>query len=113
MTDKEAAATAARAEAATPGPWQQQGDAFVVSQPLGASNNHIATCDIHTDAAFIAHAREDIPALLAERVALRASITELLHGLKAFFDEKGLTWESAAMRAARALLADEREDSQP
>jgi hypothetical protein len=63
MTPEQLAAIKARADAATPGPWESattgvwsdiEGDLWV------ADTSH------DYDAAFIAHAREDVPALLAE-----------------------------------------------
>lgn len=74
MTDEEAAVIAARAEAATAGPWEQP------AYPIGdmvyrlvdrSPDGLIATCGRSTDAAFIAHAREDITALLTEVERLR------------------------------------------
>lgn len=126
MNNDEVAAIAARLEAATPGPWE-------VWEPHRSDTDDMPAVDMtskgggywHTfyadygnigdnistrreaalpDATFIAHSHEDIAALLAERVILRESVKELLFDLKAFFEWKGLTWESAAMRRARALL---------
>lgn len=55
----------ARAEAATPGQWNYKcAYGFVgISTPIWAIHNKFIT---ETDAIFIAHAREDIPALLAK-----------------------------------------------
>lgn len=72
------AAIEARAAAATPGPWATdyvQGERAIISgggpRPLVVPWSH-ADALMHDDAAFIAHAREDVPALLAHITALRA-----------------------------------------
>ncbi len=78
MTDIDIAAITARAEAATPGPWVQgqihresinHSDAtrpgYIGDTSRDLNGNYEA------DATFIAHAREDIPALLAENARLR------------------------------------------
>lgn len=141
MTDAEAAAIAARAEAATPGPWVvYEGDDYEVTdthEPAGfvwspawsdedpeyeeqyPFTRHAA------DAAFIAHARADIPALLAERAAL----VEMVKRLMVCADDLAelSTWYSAnngqatqaqgeraqkALDEARALLG-EGEEQEP
>ena len=53
----------ARCEAATPGPWYKGNDTLVMK-----TESHAVVCDTRarSDAAFIAHARDDIPDLLAE-----------------------------------------------
>lgn len=70
---------AARAAAATPGPWLQRSDAGIVTdaddRPLavfGTSGPHCA------DAEFTAHAREAVPWLLAEVKRL----TDRLEGIE-------------------------------
>lgn len=66
----------ARCEAATPGPWVNTGGRFpkINGGPIGG-------CDVATlffadgaDAAFIAHAREDVPALVAEVERLQKAV---------------------------------------
>ncbi len=63
----------ARAEAATPGPWREPKNGLGLGWTIFPKNSKgwsIATCDSGTDADFIAHARTDVPALVAElRVA--------------------------------------------
>jgi len=65
----------ARADAATVGPWAYDFEprgrdvAYVVIHP--ASTASIAEDAIEEDAEFIAHAREDFPALIAEVRRLR------------------------------------------
>lgn len=57
-------AISARAEAATPGPWETLDN---ITTAVWSGGNPIAlTYQSMPDADFIAHAREDIPALLAE-----------------------------------------------
>lgn len=74
----------ARLAAATPGPWHvDRKHANVVydvadnwgTQTWSASNRHYNNGDPLTDAEFIAHAPEDIAALLAEVEHLRAELT--------------------------------------
>lgn len=140
MTDKQAAAIAARAEAATSGSWKistedvawdpavpepgvtrvpiyyqivrkhpESGSLEIVG-PFGYEGGGVFS---RADAAFIAHAREDIPALLAERAALR----ELLGSVVAYVPRTVPDPEIVNIQAhARALLAgdDEHgEESQP
>lgn len=79
------AAIATRAEAATPGPWCTdhtwdiyQGAEYVpgVSRWIGEMRRDVAN-EPFADAEFIAHARQDVPALLAEVDRLRARIAGL------------------------------------
>ncbi|PJT46185.1 hypothetical protein CWI85_34560 [Streptomyces albidoflavus] len=77
------AAITARAEAATAGPWCTDGaeiyqgdeyawDAFWVGETCRADEADGGT----VDAAFVAHARTDVPALLAEVERLRAELAD-------------------------------------
>jgi hypothetical protein len=88
MTDDELEAIRARANAATPGPWEVRElakgetrsavcrvqdsslDVFPV-QDIGSS---IMADTIGTDEQFIAHAREDVPALVTEILRLRSRL---------------------------------------
>lgn len=65
MTDDELNAIRQRAEAATPGPWMALGGSIVRADDDTAE---VANWISHNDAdvAFIAHAREDILALIEE-----------------------------------------------
>lgn len=103
MTNEELAAIRARAEAATPGPWLVDADFGLASAPgivpagfpkthkrpiVGNSETRGGVWD--DDATFIAHAREDIPALMAEIDRLRdrmAALNAMLSaaGLPKFF----------------------------
>ena len=55
-----------RAEKATSGPWDMQDDLFVVEGDGLILGDMVAKATSEADAKFIAHAREDIPALVAE-----------------------------------------------
>lgn len=82
MTREELSAIEARAEAATPGPWRADGnsprkvrdadgDTFArIELPPGSTADEIAAS--HATATFIAHARTDIPALIAHIRTLEA-----------------------------------------
>lgn len=78
MTDEEREQIRERAEKATPGPWERgygsrYGD-VLAWRDGGVGQYALATTNAHVkedNAAFIAHARTDIPALLAEVDALR------------------------------------------
>lgn len=101
MQPEELDAIRARAEAATPGPWQQTADTPWGSKViLSESGEFYLGVNAHTaqptdgwspearaqavergknkcaDATFIAHAREDIPRLLDEVAALQAALDE-------------------------------------
>jgi hypothetical protein len=82
----------ARVERATPAPWHRVGKSIHAEVPLsddGPSTtkwNTTVVCSVgawgggrptEEDAEFIAHAREDVPALLAEIDRLRAEVERL------------------------------------
>lgn len=73
MTDEQLAEIKARAEAATPEPWKWQPFDSIIATSVGVhvvrGNGTGVVSD--EDAVFIAHARSDIPALLAEVEAWR------------------------------------------
>lgn len=80
MTEEELTAIEARATAATREPWVV-GDAYLptVSLSVGQVSVYgmgmeVAECQIDADAAFIAAARVDVPALVAEVRRLRAAL---------------------------------------
>lgn len=80
MTEEELTAIEARATAATREPWVV-GDAYVptVSLSVGQVSVYgmgmeVAECQIDADAAFIAAARVDVPALVAEVRRLRSAL---------------------------------------
>jgi hypothetical protein len=80
MTDEEIAAILARAEAATPGPWEADGVPYNISDPVIVAlpgDVYIAQTvydmqsgtikhNVDEDTLFIAAARSDVPALVAE-----------------------------------------------
>jgi len=83
LSDDELAAIAARAEAATAGPWCVEGwrgdgvERIVAilapdDTPLATMEGPHTAAATQRDAAFIAHARTDVPRLLAELARLRA-----------------------------------------
>ncbi|OZE77191.1 hypothetical protein CH305_18310 [Rhodococcus sp. 15-649-2-2] len=67
MTPGELAAIAARADAATVGPWEVATSRDVYSAVIAPAGGATVGMDFESDAnaEFIAHAREDVPALLA------------------------------------------------
>lgn len=68
-----AALVAARARRATPGPWgyDRAGGAVVAVDAAGL--REVAACGHDPDAAFVAHAREDVPWLLGQLAAEQAA----------------------------------------
>ena len=74
LTDADLAEIERRAEAATKGPWRaytvQTGE-FAGEFGVISDASHIAKPDNPDDAAFVAHARTDIPRLLKEIARLR------------------------------------------
>lgn len=77
MTDERLAEIEARANAATPGPWRYT-LYFVMSPSQGLiADIGPGSASVNSDAAFIAHARTDVPALLAEVRRLREEIVSL------------------------------------
>lgn len=89
LTDEQLAAIRERADAATPGPWatalevDHDGQYWVVTPPDGSvlfsvcKVGHKGELKTEEDAEFIAHARQDIPALLAHIDALTAELATL------------------------------------
>lgn len=96
MTNAELDAIRKRAEAATAGPWHgntalrmifakrqsgdpegADGDRPIASIPLALDNTRGILGNRDADAAFIAHSREDIPALLDELQRLRDGLRDL------------------------------------
>lgn len=92
LTDEELAAMKARADAATPGPWRtwrgDVGDRYevIISQLLGSNGRevmHLSGGFGHPnadDTAFIAHARDDVPRLIAEVERLRQEKVDAAKG---------------------------------
>ena len=104
LTDEDLAAIRARVEAATPGPWVHQitTACYSVIQGGDRRSDHVHLAMMGTDgdgspynepetypngdndAEFIAHAREDVPALVAEVERLRNLLTGALDAHDAF-----------------------------
>ena len=90
MTDQELAAIEDRAEAATPGPWSWHGKAVIKPGDLGEYEDIVCGeggtpygIKNAVDGQFIAHSRQDIPALIARVRQLESEIEEMgenLHG---------------------------------
>jgi hypothetical protein len=80
LTIEQLEAIRERAEKATEGPWFaiHNTDISVESPPGSCDINSIAYADRVPDAEFIANARQDIPALLAEVDRLRKLALEIL-----------------------------------
>lgn len=106
MTEAELAAIEERANAATPGPWVAEpargkwsdGETHCAGiHVAGESWNEIVTTDGGVygpnwpDAQFIAAARSDIPALVAEVKRLRAELAELREDAKDASFERDLS----------------------
>jgi cell division septum initiation protein DivIVA len=94
----------ARANAATPGPWvQSQRDMWMVYRDGGGTPEIDVGggYDIKENAAFVAHARSDVPALVAEVRNLRAYVAALDSEIKVFYGEPVNT----AQRSPEATIA--------
>ena len=122
MTEEQLQAIEERANAATPGPWDNRGDivkdiAFeddVIFYAADSMGPHIESGDwqtavtqMRTDAAFIAHAREDVPALIAEVRALRSKLDAVpIDAIRAIYDSVPVNnWTRAPLKAIRQWLA--------
>ena len=103
----------ARAEAATPGPWRQtasrRGYRDVLQTPDTYADRMIAKGCPNADAAFIAHARTDIPALVSELRAARevvaaAPVAVTLRTGEAFY--RAMNRLEDALAAYRAVVGE-------
>jgi predicted alpha/beta hydrolase len=96
----------ARAEAAAPGPWREPKNGLGLGWTIFPKNSKgwsIATCDSGTDADFIAHARTDIPALVAELRAAREAKERVLDMHSS--NSGGWCWECAHPSPCRTVTA--------
>ena len=114
MTEHELTAIENRANAATREPWIV-GDAYVPTASLSAVSVYgmgmeVAECQMDTDGTFIAAARVDVPALIAEVRRLRALVESAYR--EGFWDGEGTVethvgygdtawWMSDARRATK------------
>ena len=132
MTTEELEAIRARAEAATPGPWTHGGyplKGIGGPEVLAAGDVHLLTMvcrpDDDTDATFIAHARQDVPALCDEVARLTSECHAMDEAITIACADRGAV--AADLRAAReeverlraelaeaqATLANERGEGSP
>lgn len=89
MTEEELTQIEARANAASEGPWQRGGRSWNIFTVTHHKGQHfIADCGTHikseTDAQFIAHAREDVPALCREVRRLCKELQDVERGRNLF-----------------------------
>ena len=101
MTNEELQAIKDRADAATPGPWianPRATDGYVddflgaeIKGPPDAQRGQFARLE---DAEFIAHAREDVPALVAHAEVLRSLFWQALEGVITILIENPETRET-------------------
>jgi len=106
----------ARADAATPGPWaivERNGD-HIRRKLRGADDQFILglAALLYPDPAdeeFLTHAREDVPALIAEVKALRSRITAAQDALKGPRAGENImrAWDRAIVRARKALAGED------
>jgi len=101
-----------RVERTTPGPWRYEQDTNSIHGGEAMPGDHVAEVHGPQDGTFIAHAREDILALIAEverqhgkRDALRYQLTELKDAFVFGIDD--VTLESARRQALWALMEDD------
>ena len=116
MTEQQLAEIAARAEQATRGPWVDEvtDDGWLVVLAAGDSFGALATLgDVsetgshdHANARFIAAARADVPALVAEVARMRRGVAQLRALLRAI-DQAALPPGAAFQVEAGAELAEE------
>jgi hypothetical protein len=77
MSEEELAKIEARANAATPAPWDfHKGDLYLNSNTSSGVSDAFLE---HVDLNFIAHSRQDVPALIAEVRRLRKLLASAGH----------------------------------
>lgn len=92
LTQEEIEAIRKRAEMATEGPWEVGYDEFDSDSSVYVGEEEITP--IHRyDAEFIAHARTDIPKLLAEVDRLRGLIRESVDLINVYSNEEWAIYE--------------------
>ncbi|MDE2103537.1 MAG: hypothetical protein KGL39_40230 [Patescibacteria group bacterium] len=95
MTDAELAAIEARTNDATPGPWIDD-DGYRVLRSDGKclfEGKHFEVCR-YEDMTFCAHAREDVPSLLAEVRRLRAELAAEREACAKLAEEDCDAWDA-------------------
>lgn len=80
MTEEDLATIEARAERATAGPWEASANYLIggwwVQDPVAKDREgEVLDGGSEADCVFVAHARSDVPALVAEVRRLRAALT--------------------------------------
>ena len=103
MNEQELQAIEERANAATPGPWSMQQSTLWLDVSIGYLAHGLA----ERDKVFIAHAREDVPALIAEVRELRAKLDAVpIDAIRAIYDSVPVNnWTRAPLKAIRQWLA--------
>lgn len=107
LTADELAAIAARADAATPGPWEWEEDLYQLDShgfPVGAiirTQGWSRYGYSNTDAEFIARARTDVPRLVAEVERLREANERYMFWLDRV-DPDCEGWDEEAWKQRRA-----------
>jgi hypothetical protein len=101
MTDAELAEIEARANAARPGPWKVGGYDDTVESESYTGPDHPVLADMvpPLDAEFIAHARSDVPALIAEVRRLGGVVDEYKEVIEAHHAD----FRAVKVQAAKGL----------
>lgn len=108
MDDQTLDAIRQRVEAATEGPWRREGDSFVSTATIDQWGHEVSylveVCGGFgpADADFIAHARADVPALLAEVESLRTERDAWERKAKVREDQVGV-WKTLLYRRIGTL----------
>ncbi len=104
------AAIRARVDEATPGPWMYRGSfapgrgSVVADSDTSYLFEAASLASVDPDTVFVAHAREDIPWLLAEVARLREALDEIACGDDQCNSSTGPGCDGACMRAANRAL---------
>ncbi len=126
MNEQELKEIEARAAAATPGPWEpQEGTKYLAMGDMGEEKEYFVIrdgddisicCDCSTpdgeaspeNANFIAHARQDVPALCAEMRRLNGELAMAMDAVdelsRQMAEIEQLTAENAKLRAALRMI---------
>lgn len=104
MTEAQLAEIEARANAATPGPWTADNE-YDEPAVVGPDNRDLALfVETDADAAFLANARTDVPALVAEVRRLRAELAKRDEDARIAAGECRVAIPEPGTDAARLLL---------